>query len=305
VASALLCPERERGGRLAGQKRRPSPDRPAFAALGRQVKAWQRLSTAFEHAHGLIREPRGRIVARAAGRTDVGRVRKQNEDAFVIADLSTGNQVIDLTGGRFSIGDRGVLLAVSDGMGGAAAGEIASALVVESLQQHMDRECRVEELLPALECAVEHANRDVWHASQSVGRHGMGATLVAVLLHKTFALVASVGDSRVYLIRGGRIRQITKDHSYVQMLVDAGVYSSEEAASSPYRNIILQAMGTKPDVTVGLRRLDLRRGDRFLLCSDGLSDKVIVADAVGEDLLRPSRDDVVGGCEIIQDFVLK
>src|SRR6185503_14199233 len=88
------------------------------------------------------------------------------------------------------------------------------------------------------------------------------------------AYVACVGDSRVYLVRGGRIRQATKDQSYVESLVDAGVMTREEAERSPYKNIIVQAMGQLPDVRVALGRLALRRGDVFLLCSDGLSGKV-------------------------------
>jgi PPM family protein phosphatase len=303
---------------------------------------WQRLNTAFDHAQRLFREPYADVVVRSAGRTDVGSVRRQNEDAFVIADLTTGRHALDVGGGRFQVGPNGVLLAVSDGMGGAAAGEVASALVVESLLYNLDRKCKEEEAIQTLKCAVENANQEVWDAAQTQSRAGMGATLVATVVRQGVAYVASVGDSRLYLIRGGRIRQLTKDHSYVQMLVDAGVLSDEEAATSPYRNIILQAMGTKPEVTVALSRLELRRGDRFLLCTDGLSEKVseremldvverssgldaacwklvdlanerggddnitvIVADVSGEELPKPAREGRDDELEIIQEFAPK
>ena len=209
----------------------------------------------------------------AVGQTDRGRVRPANEDAFVIADLST-----DVTaappGPRIEVGRRGVLLAVSDGMGGAEAGEVASALVIESLQEHLDDDCRASDLLEAVKCAVEQANRDVVVAARETGQKGMGATLVAVVVHGTLAHIASVGDSRVYLMRDGEMRQITKDQSYVEMLVEAGMITREEAEHSPYRNVILQAMGHRPEVTAALQRLSMRRGDVFLLCSDGLSNKV-------------------------------
>jgi PPM family protein phosphatase len=282
------------------------------------------------------------MTVRSAGRTDVGSVRRQNEDAFIIADLSTGRSALEPSGARFSIGPGGVILAVSDGMGGAAAGEIASALVVDSLLYHLENTCKDDDDARALQCAVEYANREVWDAAQTKGRAGMGATLVAVMVGRGIAHIASVGDSRAYLIRGNRIRQLTKDHSYVQMLVDAQVLSPDEAATSPYRNIILQAMGTKPDVTVAMSRLELRRGDRFLLCSDGLSEKVaesemleivekcathstactrlvelannrggddnitaIVADVSGEELPKATREERDVAFEVLQEFALK
>jgi PPM family protein phosphatase len=304
--------------------------------------AWHRLNTAIDQAQRLFREPYDGMVVRTAGRTDVGSVRKQNEDAFIIADLSTGRMGLDASGARFPVGQSGVILAVSDGMGGAAAGEIASALVVDSLLYHLEGTCKDDDPARSLECAVEFANREVWDAAQTKGRAGMGATLVAVMIGRGIAHIASVGDSRAYLVRAGRIRQLTKDHSYVQMLVDAQVLSADEAATSPYRNIILQAMGTKPEVTVAMSRLELRRGDRFLLCSDGLSEKVlenemveiversasyatacarlvelanerggddnitaIIADVSGEELPRAHRDERDLAFQVLREFALK
>jgi serine/threonine protein phosphatase PrpC len=215
----------------------------------------------------------GTVILNAYGQTDVGCVRKNNEDALVIADLSTATPVVPERETTFQVGNRGVLLAVSDGMGGAEAGEVASSLVVESLRQHLGIE-NTGDLRQSMLNAVEAANRNVWEAAHEVGRQGMGATLVAVLVFKDYAHVAAVGDSRVYLIRRHRIRQVTKDQSYVELLISSGMMSREEAEISPYKNVILQAMGQRPNLMVALGHIELRRNDVILLCSDGLSGKV-------------------------------
>ncbi len=209
------------------------------------------------------------------GQTDVGRVRSNNEDAFVVADL-TGNSVLEERRiVRFEIGQRGVLLAVSDGMGGHQAGEVASALVVESLRRSMaQRPSQHEPPDALLEQAAKLANREVWQAAHHPGRQGMGATLTALYIRGTTAHIAEVGDSRAYLLRGGVIRQVTRDQSFVQLLVERGTLTEEEAKHSAMANVVVQSMGTKPDVNVALGRLDLRLRDCFVLCSDGLSGKV-------------------------------
>jgi serine/threonine protein phosphatase PrpC len=162
-------------------------------------------------------------------------------------------------------------------MGGANAGEVASALVIESLHRAMVE--HIEGDSPdawedALKSSVEHANRAVWRAAREPGRRGMGATLTAVCVHGSEAVIAEVGDSRGYLIRAHRIRQITRDQSFVQVLVDSGALKPEEAAKNPMKNVVLQAMGQTQQIAVAIGRLDLRRGDRLLLCSDGLSNKL-------------------------------
>src|SRR3984893_13243129 len=134
--------------------------------------------------------------------TDVGLVRKSNEDAFVIADLTGGSLLDERRIAQFEVGQRGVLLAVSDGMGGHAAGEIASALVVESLQRSMAKHAGgAHDAL--LEKAVLQANRDVWEAARYPGRENMGATVTAMFIHGAVAYIAEVGDSRAYLLRYG------------------------------------------------------------------------------------------------------
>ncbi len=208
----------------------------------------------------------------AFGQTDKGLVRAANEDAFVIADLvggDLGNSV-----GRFEVGERGVLLAVSDGMGGHQAGEIASALVLESLERSMAAQGANEPPDALMARATSQANRTVWEAARYPGREKMGATLTALFIRNKTAHIATVGDSRAYLLRNGVISQMSHDQSQVQLLVDRGVLTPEEAKHSMMRNIILQAMGLKPDVKIGLGRLELRQRDCFLLCSDGLSNKV-------------------------------
>jgi serine/threonine protein phosphatase PrpC len=208
------------------------------------------------------------------GQTDIGLVRKSNEDALLIADLTGDNLIEEQKITRFEVGARGVLLAVSDGMGGHRAGEVASAMVIESLKHSMtlDRQSQPGDAL--IERAVERANREVWHAAAKPGRERMGATVTALFVQGDVVHIAEVGDSRAYLLRGGVLHQVTRDQSYVQVLVDSGVITPEEAETAPMKNVILQAMGQKSDVTVALGRLALRQRDCFIICSDGLSNKV-------------------------------
>ena len=280
------------------------------------------------------------VIVYAVGVTDAGKVRPGNEDSFVIADMSVDMATATSGGPRFNVGSRGILLAVSDGMGGAEAGEVASALALESLREHLDESCRAIDIMQSMKCAVEAANRDVVVAAREPSQAGMGATLVAVVVHRALAHIASVGDSRVYLIRGGEVRQLTKDQSYVEVLIGAGVITREQALTSPYRNVILQAMGQRDSVMVALVRLALRLGDVLLLCSDGLSNKVaddemlrvvgesesheqacarlvelanarggednitvVIAEVAGLELAKPtSSEAVTGTIEVVQEF---
>jgi serine/threonine protein phosphatase PrpC len=210
------------------------------------------------------------------GQTDVGLVRPINEDAFVVADITGGSVLQEQRIARFEVGERGVLLAVSDGLGGHAAGEVASALVVESVRRSLVRRKPAGEEPPdsLMVKAIERANREVWEAARLPGREKMAATLTAVYIRGATAHIAEVGDSRAYLLRGGVIEQVTRDQSYVQLLVDAGTLTSEQGKRSQLNNVLVQAMGFAPDVTVALGRLDLRLRDCLILCSDGLSNKV-------------------------------
>lgn len=217
--------------------------------------------------------------------TDVGRVRDNNEDAFVALDLDAGASFAEVSRlASVELGPRGVVIAVSDGMGGAEAGEVASALVLQTLEESLaESKAPTDE---ALRAAVERANRTVYEAARDPSHKGMGATLTAVMLRGEHAYIAAVGDSRAYLKRGTRFRRMTRDQSYVQVLMDAGVLDSQEAARSPLKNVVLQSMGQKPDVQVALGRLALFRGDRLLICSDGLTGHV-TDDEIAAEFARP------------------
>jgi PPM family protein phosphatase len=181
--------------------------------------------------------------------TDVGR-RAGNEDRFLVDE------------------DRR-LYAVADGMGGHRAGEVASATAIESLRDAYRAGRPLNE-------AVEEANSAVFaKASANVDMRGMGTTLTAVaLVEDHTAVLGHVGDSRAYLMRDGGVTQVTEDHSLVEQLVREGRLSPEEAAHHPQRAIITRALGVDPEVKVDTDRIDLRPGDRLLLCSDGLTNMV-------------------------------
>jgi serine/threonine protein phosphatase PrpC len=234
-----------------------------------------------------------------AGRTDVGRRRKNNEDSLLIADLAGGSLLRgNVPRARMDVGKSGVLLAVSDGMGGENAGEVASALVVESLARAMAGASPDAPTDVVIKDAVQEAHRDVAEAAQEPGRQGMGATLTAVLVQeregRTTAFIAEVGDSRAYLLRAGRLTPLTKDQSYTQVLIDAGRLDPKQAAESPLHNVILQAMGRTPSIKTALGRLELRGRDCLLLCSDGLTNAV-TDDELAREVLASSSLEVA--CE--------
>ena len=210
------------------------------------------------------------IVLTLFGRSQVGKGRTA-EDSFVVADLADPSPLRALTSPlSYELNGRGVLMAVSDGMGGAKAGDVASSLTLGVLRESMSTvEAASADL--ALRACVEDANRKVFESAQAIDHAGMGATLTAILFHSLFAHIAEVGDSRAYLLRANRLIQLTRDQSYVQNLVDGGVLTAEQAKVSEYKNVILQAMGLYPHIAVAMRRIAVCRHDRFLVCSDGLS----------------------------------
>ncbi|HUQ80336.1 MAG TPA: protein phosphatase 2C domain-containing protein [Gemmatimonadaceae bacterium] len=225
--------------------------------------------------------PPGAIVYHVYAHSDVGRTREHNEDAFVVADLARGEPLHfdHLRTERAS--ERGALFMVADGMGGAAAGEIASEMAVEVVLQQMRRRWRdgttVEPVafVGTLKAATEVANATIHHyAGDHPELRGMGTTAtIAGLLGDTLYL-AQVGDSRAYLVRDGVAFQITKDQSLMQKLIEAGEITVEEAEMSDRRNIILQALGPEPYVKIDLTHQRVRRDDVLVLCSDGLSGLV-------------------------------
>src|SRR5512140_3588983 len=226
------------------------------------------------------RDNRGVSVS-AFGLTDVGRKRRHNEDAYLL-DAERG------------------LFVVADGMGGHAAGEVASRLTVESIQEFIaGTEDDHDNTWPfgynnrysvdgnRLSTAVERANEKVMRAVVNRPElKGMGTTVVAALFDEKRATLVHVGDSRAYLLREEELRRLTDDHSWVQEQVNAGILSEEEARSHPLKNVVTRALGGAAHVSVDLIEVPIRPGDRFLLCSDGLTGMV-----PDEDLFAHFRSD--------------
>ena len=214
----------------------------------------------------------------AFGATDVGRVRSVNQDDYVV-----------LTGDSAPLGE--ALIAVADGMGGHAAGEVASemslALLVDSLKGARAPDER------ALRDAFSRANAGVFReASEKPEYRGMGTTLVAGLLTGGELIIGNVGDSRMYLHRNGELSRVTRDHSWVGEMAAAGVITEEQAANHPRRNVLTRALGVSSSVDADLARLPLRRGDRIMLCSDGLHgmvDDKTIAEIIGGKSLDPKK----------------
>ena len=210
--------------------------------------------------------------------SDVGRTRDHNEDAFVVADLSNAAPLQFDKVVRQPAGPVGHLFMVADGMGGAAAGELASETAVDVVLRYMKEQWSPRRssdgptFVQALETATDVANTSIYrHAVEHPELRGMGTTAtIAGLLGDTLYL-AQVGDSRAYLVRDGTARQITKDQSLMQKLLEAGEITEEEAEISERRNIILQALGPEAVIRIDLTYQRVRRGDVLVLCSDGLS----------------------------------
>lgn len=233
------------------------------------------------HAPAPARTPAPRVVVHVFGRTDVGRTREHNEDAFVVSDLTADVATLTPEVRTHEVGERGTLFMVADGMGGAAAGELASQMAIDVVLSELQARWRTaattdaEAFAAALRAAGESANAHIHeYALKHPENRGMGSTAtIAGLLGDTLYL-AQVGDSRGYLVRDGRCHQITRDQSLVQRLVEAGEITPEEAEQSDRRNIILQALGPEAAVKIDLTHQQVKRGDVLILCSDGLSGQV-------------------------------
>jgi serine/threonine protein phosphatase PrpC len=220
------------------------------------------------------------IQLSAHGQSDIGRERTNNEDALVVADALTGSTTPCFGKSTFDVSGHPVLLAVADGMGGENAGEVASRLTLASLRHALSKELPRCEPAAALRAAIEHAHAVVTGSASIPGREGMGATLVAAVVQEAQAYVGAVGDSRVYVLRQNQLVQVTKDQSFLQYLIDAGSITEDKIATFPHKNVILQAIGRAPELSFPILRLDLRRDDVLLLCTDGLTGEV------GDDLIR-------------------
>ncbi|HEV8243244.1 MAG TPA: Stp1/IreP family PP2C-type Ser/Thr phosphatase [Nitrospirales bacterium] len=226
-------------------------------------------------------------------KTDVGLKRSNNEDDLCI-DPGLG------------------LYVVCDGMGGRNAGEVASRLAVETIQRHM-QEARLNENLPMigavdrqfsaqtnrLASAIRLANQAIRNAAkQEAEQEGMGTTVVSAALNGQVLSVAHVGDSRIYLVRGDTIQQLTADHSLVAEHVRMGLLTEEEAERSPQKNIITRALGVDDTVDVALDEVPLTHGDRVLLCSDGLTRGVKPAEIL--EVLRREEEPQIASERLIE-----
>ena len=252
------------------------------------------------------------MIVELYAKSDVGRVRRGNEDNFLVLDLTseqtwTGSDGATPPSGltRFNLGEKGLVLVVSDGMGGALAGDVASRMAVDSVRQMLMGEggtvCDPNiDLVDCLKNATHYANNAIHLKSQEDSRcAGMGATFTGAAIRGDNLHLVQVGDSRGYVIRKEHIRLATKDQSLVQQLVDVGQISESEAETHMFRNVILQALGAQSEVTPVTGRIRLRQDDLVLLCSDGLSGKLRAEDI--QQIVLNSKNDLSKACEALID----
>lgn len=220
--------------------------------------------------------------------SDVGRVRPLNEDYHRVWQF-------DMPGGEMT------LLAVADGMGGAAAGEVASKVAMEVLDESFSR--YVEEAQQGrpivgidklMEKAIRLANRRIYSMAISTSsRRGMGTTITCLAIIRRKAHIGHVGDSRAYLVRGDKIYQLTKDHSWVEEQLEKGLITEAEAKDHDWRNLITRALGTRPQVAPDTIELDVRPGDVFVVSTDGLHALVEPEEILAEIQRTPNRQSSV------------
>jgi protein phosphatase len=206
---------------------------------------------------------------KAVGGTDVGKLREANEDSYLIDN------------------DRNLFI-VADGMGGHQGGGFASKKILELVQSELSRLEQMQETTQPLQTledrtptqfrmlrALQRANQGLFEISlKEPNLRGMGTTLTAIQFDERYANIAHIGDSRAYLVRDGAIRQLTEDHSWVHEQVKMGLLTPEEARNHPLKNIITRSMGHERDVKVDLSKNEYVKGDRYLICSDGLTNMV-------------------------------
>jgi PPM family protein phosphatase len=211
------------------------------------------------------------------GRTDIGRERSTNEDAFLILEFPPF-----------------YFFGVADGMGGHAAGEVASSLAFLSVRTFLQENLAgLQGMEPTLDNfstfitnMISEANYKIWQNSQaSPEQHGMGTTLTVLLLHARHYYIGHVGDSRAYRVRGEEILQLTRDHSLVGELVENGSLAKNEAIHHPQRNVLTRALGTNTDVNMDFYHGSFQDGDYFILCTDGLTSFV-----TEEEIVKVCKD---------------
>jgi len=226
---------------------------------------------------------------RSIGRTDIGLVRKVNEDSFLCEKLEGVSKAY--------------LYIVADGMGGHNAGEIASSMAVDLVAAHIKQNCGMLEdgkgAQELIRSAVQKANRIVFEASISQSSYsGMGTTLSMALIIDRILYVAHVGDSRIYLVRKSNIKKLTEDHSLVAELLKTGSIKPEEASNHPQRNVITRALGTESTIEVDVFQWELEWDDYIIICTDGLSNMVSEEEMLSS--INNSKD-INEACDLLID----
>jgi len=242
------------------------------------------------------------ITIEVFGKTDVGLVREHNEDNFLVADVTGGVRASDARDPfSFPLAEKGSLMLVCDGMGGAAAGEVASQMAVDSIYEALAAAAPQprDGFARLVRRAVQQANENIFIQSRdNQSERGMGTTCTVAALVDDTLVVAQIGDSRCYVLRDGKLVQVTKDQSLAWQLIEAGAMTAEEAKAFEHANIILQALGVQERVEVVLSQVLLRKGDIALLCSDGLhgpvADEEILAVLIGETDLKKAGEALIG-----------
>lgn len=252
------------------------------------------------------------LIVEIYATSHIGRVRKGNEDNYLLLHLAdakswTSPQSADgfsIETQKFEIDEYGIVLAVSDGMGGALAGEVASKMAVETVSErllHSDPDKTFspdnfdESLIAKLYDATISANYIIHQQGRTDPQfQGMGATFTGVGITREAVDLIQIGDSRAYLIRNAKINQITKDQSLVQQLIDANQISPEEAETHALKNVILQALGAQNEIFPVAARLHPQRDDILLLCSDGLSNKIKSSDM--QRIILDNLDNLDNAC---------
>ncbi len=241
------------------------------------------------------------------GMTDTGQLRSENQDAFFALELASPPSEKSVRMGPDSdirdgevhrhvpLGPRGALLLVADGMGGAAGGEVASQLAVTAVREAVERIWRsdskatVPEFAERIRDAVVEAHARVHaYAAERPWLRGMGTTMTAAGVLDNAVVFAQVGDSRAYVLREQQLVQTTKDQTWVQEMIDAGTMTQNQARTSPRRSLLLQALGTTPNLLAPVSFCEFKPGDILLLCSDGLSG-VVEEDTLANVLLEATN----------------
>jgi serine/threonine protein phosphatase PrpC len=225
------------------------------------------------------------IQFNALGMSDMGRVRKNNEDNMVLRDLTTGETASPPVPFSHRSGPMGALFLVADGMGGEASGEVASQMCVDTVPQRFFDNLkslggvRETNFVLLLREAIEYANQLIFQkAGGNPAYRGMGTTATAAALFGPHLFVGQVGDSRAYLVRGKRMVQLTRDQTFLNYLAEIGAEVPEDPETDSRKSILTQAVGTSETVDVKVTYTNLRQSDRLLLCSDGLYNMVKLPD---------------------------